>query len=342
MPLISAIITVYNTEKYIGDAVKSILNQTFTDFELIIINDASTDGTLEILQSFEDKRIVLINNETNQGIPKNCNTALKIAKGEFIAKMDADDIAHPKRFERQLAFFKANPDVVICGSWAQIFDADDVLIRTPVTHDEIKAGLLFLNVMFNPVVMFKSSLFKEFGFYYNEAFPVLEDYTLWMDSIDTVKLANVPEILLKYRVHNNNISVFKKSNQDMLNDYHHKIYARFFQKLDMTYDHKDLVRHRQIGLKQFIEIDENELNKCLNWLSKLWAANKKINYINQNELRNVIIANVLYLLKKVKKPAQAYLLASNFIIKTSGLLGPFKYLLFRLRAKSHLKTAERF
>lgn len=342
MPLVSAIITVYNTEKYIAQAVQSILNQTFTDFELIIINDASTDGTFEILQSFEDERIVLINNEVNQGIPKNANIGLKLAKGDYIAKMDADDISHPKRFERQLEYFKANPKLVICGSWAQIFDADDVLIRTPVTHDEIKAGLLFLNVMFNPAMMFKSALYKDYKCYYNEGFPVLEDYTLWVDAIDKVKFANVPEVLLKYRVHNNNISVFKKDNQQMLNDYHLKVYKRLLDKLNINYDHNDLIRHRMIGLKQFQEIDNSELLKCLEWLHKLLLANKKSNYINQSELKIVIIANILYLLKKAKSSAKNYFLAMRFIFMISGPLGAYKYFRFRLQAKSSLHLAERF
>lgn len=342
MPLISAIITVYNTEKYIAEAVQSILNQTFADFELIIINDASTDSTLEILQSFKDERIILLNNEVNQGIPKNANTGLRLAKGEYIAKMDADDISHPKRFERQLAYFKENPEVVICGSWAQIFDADDVLIRTPVTHDEIKAGLLFLNVMFNPAIMFKSSLYKDDGYYYNESFPVLEDYTLWVDAIDKVKFANVPEVLLKYRVHNSNISVFKKSNQQMLNDYHHKVYSRFLNSLNISYNDNDLIRHRMIGLKQFSEVSSPELLECFKWLNKIWCANKKANYINQSDLEIVIIANILYLLKSTKSSVEHYYLAMRSILKISGPLGPLKYFRFRLQAKSSLRSAERF
>jgi glycosyltransferase involved in cell wall biosynthesis len=342
MPLISVIVTVYNTERYIEAAVQSILNQTITDFELIIINDASTDRTWEILQSFNDERIVLVNNETNQGIPKNANTGLKLAKGDYIAKMDADDISHPMRFERQLAYFNAHPDVVICGSWAQIFGADDVLIRTPVTHDEIKAGLLFLNVIFNPAVMFKSSIYHQFGLSYNEHFPVLEDYTLWLDAVDKVKFANVPEILLKYRVHNQNISVFKKNNQDMLNDYHHKIYSRFFDKLNLAYTIEDLVRHRKIGLKQYEEVTASELDKCLTWLEKVCIQNKKVKYLNQKELIIVAISNVLYLLKKSKSSLKVYLAATKSLLKISGLSGPFIYLQFRLIAKANLKLAERF
>jgi len=342
MPLITVVIAVYNTEKYIREAVQSILDQTFTNFELIIIDDASTDNTLEILQSFKDDRIVLISNKTNQGIPKNANTALKLAKGEYIAKMDGDDISHPKRLERQLAYLNNNPEVVICGSWAQIFDADDVLIRTPVLHNEIKAGLLFLNVMFNPAIMFRSSLYKHYGCCYNEDFPVLEDYTLWLDALDQVKFANVPEVLLKYRVHSSNISVFKKNNQEMLNDYHHKIYIRFFNKLQVNYNDADLIRHRKIGLKQYDLLDKNEFIECLNWFSKLWKHNKKVNYFNQNELKIVIIANVLYLLKKCAKSVELYLRAMKFVFNIFGPLGPVKYFRFRWLAKANLNSAERF
>ncbi len=127
MPKISVVLPVYNSEKYIAEAVQSILDQTFTDFELLIINDASTDGTLQILESFKDDRLKIINNPTNLKVVKSLNKGLELAQGEFIARMDADDIAYPQRFEKQIAYFKKYPQVDVCGTWVQAFGDDNFI-----------------------------------------------------------------------------------------------------------------------------------------------------------------------------------------------------------------------
>jgi len=117
-PLISVVMPVYNTEKFVAEAIESILAQTFTDFEIIIIDDCSTDKSWQIIQDFseKDQRIVTIQNSENQGLARSLNKGLKIAKGQFIARMDADDISMPQRFEIQLDFLKNHPDVGVVGS----------------------------------------------------------------------------------------------------------------------------------------------------------------------------------------------------------------------------------
>ena len=109
-PLVSILMPVYNSEKYLREAIKSILNQTFTNFELIIINDGSTDNSLKIIKSFKDNRIKIIKNKGNLGLIKTLNKGIDLAQGKYIARMDADDIAMPKRLEKQIAFFNENPD----------------------------------------------------------------------------------------------------------------------------------------------------------------------------------------------------------------------------------------
>src|SRR3989338_10709157 len=119
---ISVIMSVYNGMPYLPEAVKSILNQTYKNFEFIIIDDASTDQSTKYLRFLKDKRIKLIKNSKNLGLAASLNKALKFAKGEYIARMDADDISLPKRFEKQVKFFKKHPSVDICGTWVNLID----------------------------------------------------------------------------------------------------------------------------------------------------------------------------------------------------------------------------
>ena len=128
----------YNAEKYIAESIESILSQTFTDFEFIIINDASTDSTKEIIESFQDSRIILINNEQNLGVAKSLNIGIATAKGKYIARMDADDISLPERFQTQFNFMEKNPDIDICGSWARMFGDKDDCMQTLQNHEDIR------------------------------------------------------------------------------------------------------------------------------------------------------------------------------------------------------------
>jgi glycosyltransferase involved in cell wall biosynthesis len=121
-PKVSVVMSVYNGEKYLCEAIDSILNQTFENFEFLIVNDGSTDRTLEILQSYRDPRIKVINNERNIGLTASLNKGLKIAKGEYVARMDADDVSFPHRLEQQKAFLDRNPRVAMVGSWAEVID----------------------------------------------------------------------------------------------------------------------------------------------------------------------------------------------------------------------------
>ena len=119
--LVSVIMSNYNTpESYLREAIESVLNQTYADFELIIIDDCSTDNSLEIIREYKDERIVVLENKENMGITKSLNRGLSVARGEFVARMDADDICFPKRFEKQVQFLKENPGYIVCGAGAEL------------------------------------------------------------------------------------------------------------------------------------------------------------------------------------------------------------------------------
>lgn len=289
MPKISVILPVYNGALYIKDAVQSILDQTYGDFELIVLNDASTDNTLEVLQSFSDPRMKIITNEQNLRVVKSLNKGLAMATGEFIARMDGDDIAHPRRFELQVAYLEANPTVDLCGTWVQVFGARDHIAKSSEHHELIKAHLFFLNSLYHPSVMFRRSSFLRHNLAYDESFVNAEDYGLWVKIVDMLKLANVPKILLQYREHDSNVSVLKASNRKVLDEIHYRVYSDFLDKLQIPYNQNDLVTHRELAIRNIDISTDEQLEKYLHWLDTVFEANRKTKYFDAKALQVVLV-----------------------------------------------------
>ena len=197
---ISVVMSAYNAEKFIKEAIDSILSQTFPDFEFIIINDTSTDSTGSIIESYRDPRILLINNEKNMGLTKSLNIGLNKARGTYIVRMDADDISFPQRFQKQFDFMEQNPDVDVCGSWYEFFGGKTGIVKHPLSSEKIKATLFFYNCIAHPTVMIRKESFEKYNIRYDEEFFYAQDYELWCREIDRLNFANIPEVLLKYRV----------------------------------------------------------------------------------------------------------------------------------------------
>ncbi len=203
MITVSVILPVYNCEKYIFESVTSVLNQTFSDFELLIIDDCSTDATLSIIKSINDARIILIQKPKNSGYTDSLNMAIKLAKGKYIARMDGDDICLPERFAKQVAFLNANREVILCGTAIQMIGSDKVL-KHPVAHEEILTKLCFGTSFCHPSVMVRKEILLENN--YDKSFEPAEDFELWTRLAFLGKLANLDAVLLQYREHPNQIS----------------------------------------------------------------------------------------------------------------------------------------
>lgn len=203
--MISVVMSVYNTEKYLKEAIDSILNQTYQDFEFIIVNDCSADGSWDILKDYEKRYncIKLINNSENLGLTKSLNKALAIAKGEYIARMDADDISELNRFERQLEYLIAHPDIDILGTFSNDINEQGEAFRTrttPVLHKDIVGMLPKLCPMSHPTVIFKRKSLKTIGFY-NEKYKTSQDLEMWFRAAGAgLKFGNIPEFLFRYRM----------------------------------------------------------------------------------------------------------------------------------------------
>jgi glycosyltransferase involved in cell wall biosynthesis len=211
-PKISVLMPVFNCALYVKEAIESILNQTYTDFEFLIIDDCSTDATLQICKSFHDERIVIVEKENNSGYTNSLNYGLSTAQGKYIARMDGDDISFPTRFEKQLAFMEANEDVALCGTNFSII-GNDGFINLPQFHEDIKISLLSGNCIVHPSVMLRKSTIDRHNFNYNLNMEPAEDYDFWVRLLLIGKLYNIQESLLLYRVHEGQVSNRRSSNQ---------------------------------------------------------------------------------------------------------------------------------
>ena len=192
---------VYNGEKFIRETIDSVLNQTFKNFEFIIVDDGSTDSTQQIISSYDDKRIIPLTLTRNQGVSNARNAGADLSKGEFIAFCDADDLYEPGRLQTQLDFLTSNPAVDVCGSYFMVFEnSQETLIKHPLTDQEIKEHFFTANCIGQPSVMGKSSVFRRYK--YNPDLQASEDYELWARmAIGGIVFANVPFPLVKYRLH---------------------------------------------------------------------------------------------------------------------------------------------
>lgn len=206
MQKVSVLMPVYNTEEvFLREAIESILSQTFKDFEFLIINDGSTNNAEEIILSYKDERIKYIKNEFNIGLIKTLNKGLELVQGEYIARMDSDDISLPERFEKQVKYLDKNPEIQVLGTWFKYFPGNRI-VQTATTPKDIKEKMLVSsNEIGHPTAMIRNSVLKKFNAKYDENALYVEDYALWLSLIDKVKFANIGEVLLYYRMHKNSI-----------------------------------------------------------------------------------------------------------------------------------------
>lgn len=208
MPKISVIMPVYNCESYIRESVESILGQSFTDFEFIIIDDASTDRTVEIIKEYDNSRIKLIIKPTNTGYTDSLNMAIKLAKGRYIARMDGDDVSLAHRLAVQYNFLENNKDVLVVGSHYKIIGTDNI-VRSPVSYEEVKITAIMHVPVAHPTVLIRMEVFSKLGYFYNKEYEPAEDYDLWCRILENGKIENLDEVLLEYRHHDQQESRIK-------------------------------------------------------------------------------------------------------------------------------------
>lgn len=271
-PKITVLMAVYNGEKYLDEAIKSILNQTFTDFEFLIINDASTDNSYKIIQSYTDPHINFINNENNLGLSGSLNRGLDIAKGQYIARMDQDDISLPERLEKQVRFMEENPEIGICGSWVKFFGEMDFIAKYVEYHKELISNMFISSPFAHPSVIFRKELFNKFNLRYNPDFKTGEDYELWTRASKYIKFANIQKVLLNYRISPNQMT----KSTDTLENANKIIWKMQLENLGMNFSEEELTFHQLLLSEKYIITKTEDFLKLSNdWINKIISASEE-------------------------------------------------------------------
>jgi glycosyltransferase involved in cell wall biosynthesis len=204
---------VYNGEKYLPEAIESILSETFTDFEFLIVDDGSTDRTQEIINSYQDPRIRLISNPENVGLTRSLNRGLDLARGEYIARMDSDDISLPERLAKQQTYMDTHREVAVCGTWAKDIDSAGTVtgVRETPVGDDLEREYWRPSPIIHPSAIIRRAHLN--GLRYDDQIRYAQDFDLWLRLKPQHKLANLPEHLLLYRVHSDSITLAQRHDQ---------------------------------------------------------------------------------------------------------------------------------
>ena len=265
-PLVSVIMATYNGERFIAEAIQSVLDQTFKDFEFIIVDDGSTDTTEQLISSYQDQRIVYIKKENNTGIADSLNIGIDSAKGDYIARMDDDDVCMSTRLEKQLKVFSENDKLILCGT--SVFQKGVPEIRiNPEKHEDIKTAMLFKNPITHPTVMFRNELLSNYS--YDANMVPSEDYDLWSRLIFEGEFYNIREPLLFYRYHKKSETATRREEQLNLNV---KIAQTFFKKVGFDTPFQN--EYIKIIASHDYSISGRRLKVLLKWLHGLIQFNK--------------------------------------------------------------------
>lgn len=298
-PQISVIMPVYNAEPFLKQAIDSVLTQTYRAFEFIIINDGSIDQTTRIIQSYQDKRIIFFDDTLNFGLAKRLNQGINLSRGQYIARMDGDDICFPERLEKQLAFLKEHPDVGVVGSNAIIINEKEEKIKEfkrPEGHELIQWGLFFGCPMIHPSVMFRRPE-KDEWLKYNENSINIEDYDLWAKLIEKMRFYNIQEPLLFYRRHLNSVS-FARQESQLANS------LRINQKIVEEFLGLNVSPEAIMVLKRKFERPDEDLKEGAAVLGKLYRRFIR-RYPMEDAMRNIIRADIASRLYRMGQASQS-------------------------------------
>jgi len=284
-PLVSVIMPVFNRERFVGEAVQSILNQRYSNFELIIVDGGSKDKSIEIIKNFNarDNRIKIFNQMTH-GIPSARNEGIRYAQGKYIAIMDSDDISLPERLTIQVEYMEKHPDIGVCGSSTRTFGEFVITRKFPTSDLFIKASLLFKCPLAHPTVILRKEIIDLYNIHYNQEFAFAEDYELWVKLSRITKFSNIDKILLRYRIHPNSVSTLFTQQQQKFSD---AIYRLQLDALKIPLDEKKIALHQSLTAPGF-EYNDDYLISINQWLIELIEANKKERIYDDGALVKVI------------------------------------------------------
>ncbi len=295
-PRITVLLAVRDGQKYLPQAIGSVLQQTFGDFEFIIIDDQSADGSLQAIKQYNDTRIKVIPNRTHMGLSRSLNIGLHAAQGEYIARMDADDICLPERFEKQVRFLDQHPSMAVLGTGIRLIDELGKTIRDvqmPTDSDLIKWQLCFINPIAHPSVMMRRTAVKQAGGYDQELI-CSQDYDLWWRMSANNQLGNISDILVLLRQHSGQVSRVKRSEQF---EFGLKISQKYLSSLLDHVISEDVIRNLLI-------------NKCPSAEDALLSGRLILDYFHKTS-------------KGIQSRRSKHLLARDATSRIQTIVGPF-------------------
>lgn len=283
--LVSVLMPVYNAEQHLREAVESILAQTHTALELVIVNDGSTDGSEAIIRSYQDPRIRLLKNPENKGLIYSLNYGIAACRGSYIARMDADDISLPERIAAQLDFMEHHPDVGVCGcDYSQFGAGSERFYKALSSHDEILAQLLFNSSVVHPSLMLRRSALDGLDPVFNAGYAHSEDYELWSKLILRTRFAAVPRHLFRYRIHAGQVTQ-KHSEQQLASA--NRVRAELLMNLGFTANSGELELLAQMAGHQLFT-QKDQLNRLEQFLERLISQNENARRIDPATFRKVL------------------------------------------------------
>jgi glycosyltransferase involved in cell wall biosynthesis len=269
MPRVSVLTPLYNTNPaHLREMIESILNQTFTDFEFLILNDSPQNTEIEeIVKSYKDKRIKYFRNEKNMGITPSRNKLLKMARGEYVAVFDHDDISVPERLAVSVDFLDKNPHIGVVSGWLQFFGTVDTLLKNPEWDTDIKICLTENCFVAHTASMIRKSVLTDNNIEYEEYYTPAEDYRLWARLMDVTNFHNLQMVLVKYRMLSTNTTVtqqiqMKRAHDSICLQLQNKYpvyYNKYYQKHRRHFDKSTRFRLRLFGFIPLIKIKQNKI-----------------------------------------------------------------------------------
>lgn len=324
----------YNTnEKFLRCAIESILNQDYYNFEFIIVIDGGND--LKVIKSYNDKRIIIIKHDKCRGLPASLNEAIKISNGDYIARMDSDDISLPFRLSRQVEYMEKNPEIDICGTFYRYFgEKSKYNINVLNSYKEVKSQLFSKNALAHPSVMIKADFLKKYDLLYDEKYKYSQDFDLWTRACEFGNISILPKLCFLYRVHESQISSSKKMEQMTL---YENILKRNLVKLGLK---EQNIKY----IKMLNSMEKVDFNKLFDFIQLAIQRNNLKKFYDINTFKNVLynfyfllliknhhffkyifnkrifkilnLYNIKYIIKKLYYKSKEYLL---FNLKTGGI-----------------------
>jgi len=286
MPKLSITVPAYNREKYIGPCLESILNQSFSDFEIIVVNDGSTDKTVEVVESYKDSRIKLYHNEQNRGIVYTRNRGFELSSGEYIAILDSDDISVQGRLEKQVVFLDLNIKVGLVGGFAEVIDengkSEGKVWFSNFNQRKLNTRLFFENCIAQSSVMLRKSALPIPA--YRSEYPPSEDFDLWVQISKKWEVCNIPEVLIQYRVHSNNIS--KEENSVQIQNANKILLYQAEELIGAPLTEKEKACHISLMQNNFERTED--MISIHKWAYRIIEANKNSQKYEEQEFNNII------------------------------------------------------